>query len=234
MFDTLIETRARRERSWSSYIASIALHAGLIGAAVAATHEVVEASAEPTRETIVFLRESEPQPAPSVVPPNAIVAPPAPKGFQIVVAPVNIPDVLPAIDLTRAVTNAADFTARGVPGGTADGVVGAPPRPVAPEGAFSAAEVDKPALLLAGGPTPAYPDLLKAAGVEGTVRVMFVIDRDGRPEPGTLRIVESSHALFADAVRRALPLMRFLPAEVAGRTVRQLVEMPFAFSIKIT
>jgi protein TonB len=232
MFDTLLETGARRERSWSSYIASITLHGALIGAAVAATHEVVEASAEPARETIVFLREAEPQPAPVVVPPNAVVAPPAPKGFQVVVAPVNIPDVLPAIDLTRAVTNAADFVGRGVPGGTADGVVGAPPRPVVADGAYSAAQVDKPAMLMAGSTTPEYPDLLKSAGVEGMVRVTFVIDRDGRPEPGTLRIVESSHALFADAVRRALPHMRFLPAEVAGRPVRQLVEMPFAFSIK--
>jgi protein TonB len=33
-------------------------------------------------------------------------------------------------------------------------------------------------------------------------------------------------------VRRALPQMRFLAAEVGGRKVKQLVQQPFMFAIK--
>jgi hypothetical protein len=44
-------------------------------------------------------------------------------------------------------------------------------------------------------------------------------------------VLRSSHALFGDAVRSALPDMRFTPAEVNGRKVKQLVQQPFAFAI---
>jgi protein TonB len=37
--------------------------------------------------------------------------------------------------------------------------------------------------------------------------------------------------LFEDAVRVALRRMRFIPAEVGGRRVRQLVQMPFVFTL---
>jgi len=37
--------------------------------------------------------------------------------------------------------------------------------------------------------------------------------------------------LFAAAVLTALPSMRFLPAEVGGNKVKQLVQQPFAFNI---
>ena len=44
-------------------------------------------------------------------------------------------------------------------------------------------------------------------------------------------VVRSTHTLFESAVRAALPHMRFLPPEVAGPKVRQLVHLPFVFNI---
>jgi protein TonB len=37
--------------------------------------------------------------------------------------------------------------------------------------------------------------------------------------------------LFAAAVRTALPTMRFLPAEISGKKVRQQVQQPFVFNV---
>ena len=69
------------------------------------------------------------------------------------------------------------------------------------------------------------------AGVEGKVAAQFVVDVEGRVETGTVRLVRSDNALFDEAVRVALARMRFTPAEIAGRKVRQLVEMPFVFAL---
>jgi periplasmic protein TonB len=45
-------------------------------------------------------------------------------------------------------------------------------------------------------------------------------------------VLKSSHEQFTAAVRNALPNMRFYPAEVGGRKVKQLVQQPFTFSLQ--
>jgi hypothetical protein len=57
-----------------------------------------------------------------------------------------------------------------------------------------------------------------------------MVDTTGRPEISTLKIVETDHALFSAAVRKAIPSMRFAPARENGRKVRGLVQMPIRFS----
>jgi protein TonB len=82
-----------------------------------------------------------------------------------------------------------------------------------------------------GSPSPRYPDILKTAGVEGEVIVSFVVDTLGMADPLSLRVLKSTHQLFADAVVAAVPNMRFFPALVGGRPVKQLVMEPFVFNI---
>ncbi|MEO6877508.1 MAG: M56 family metallopeptidase, partial [Gemmatimonadaceae bacterium] len=101
-------------------------------------------------------------------------------------------------------------------------------------GARSAAVVTQrsaQAQALPGSTTPKYPDMLRAANVEGTVVAQFVVDSSGLAEPTTLKVLESSHDLFTNAVRTALPTMKFAPAVVNGRNVKQLVQMTFAFNL---
>ena len=59
----------------------------------------------------------------------------------------------------------------------------------------------------------------------------FVVDTTGRAQPGSFKVLKSTHELFTLAVKNALPQMRFLPAEIGGRKVKQLVQQPFAFAI---
>ena len=61
--------------------------------------------------------------------------------------------------------------------------------------------------------------------------VEFIVDELGRPVHGSIRVVQSDNDLFADAVKVALGRLRFTPAEVGGKKVSQLVQMPFVFTL---
>ena len=89
----------------------------------------------------------------------------------------------------------------------------------------------KAALQIPGTGNLRYPDALRSANVEGEVLAQFVVDVNGEVLPGSLKVLRSTHPLFADAVKAALPGMRFYPAEVDGKKVRQMLERPFTFSL---
>jgi protein TonB len=99
------------------------------------------------------------------------------------------------------------------------------------DGIFNELEVDRPVMLAPGVVGPSYPDVLRAAGIDGTVLAQFVVDTLGRVDVNSFVALRSDHALFTNAVRAALGRMRFLPAEAGGRKVRQLVQQPFQFSV---
>lgn len=233
MLDTLLESRATKERGLSGQMVSVAAHYAVIAAAIALTRGVGVADETTSVEQISYVAPPAVTPPVRTPPPPSVTVAPVARGFQLVVAPIDIPNVLPRIDLSQSVTNADDYTGRnGLAGGRADGDPGVKPRTDAVARTFYPAEVDRLARLIDGTGTPDYPDVLRNNGIEGEVRVSFVIDSAGRADPATLVVVHSSHALFTEAVRRALPRMRFLPAQSAGRNVRLLVEMPFVFSVK--
>jgi periplasmic protein TonB len=92
-------------------------------------------------------------------------------------------------------------------------------------------QVERTALPLAGSPGPSYPPQLRAARVEGEVLAQFVVGTDGRPDMRTFKVLRSSHELFSSAVRDAVNKMRFQPAEIEGRAVRQVIQQPFVFAL---
>jgi protein TonB len=92
--------------------------------------------------------------------------------------------------------------------------------------------VEKPAIGLPGNTPPRYPDLLRNAGVEGSVTVQIVVDTSGRADLTRARIIRSAHPLLDASVLSALPKFRFLPAESGGRKVAMWVEMTFLFELK--
>lgn len=99
------------------------------------------------------------------------------------------------------------------------------------KGAYFDFQVGKSAQVQPGSPGPLYPAILRDAGIEGEVLISFVVDVDGRPDVTTFAILRSTHPLFSTSAKNALPTMRFSPAEVDGRKVRQLVQMPFSFGL---
>jgi len=180
------------------------------------------------------MKKKEEPPPPKEVPPppkDVVMAPPPPKGFQVLTAPVKVPDVLPDIDLSKKVTDEADFSGKGVAGGTSKGVVGGT-APVNTDQPFFEFQVEKQVQQIPGTGNLRYPDMLRSANVEGEVLAQFVVDTTGHYESGTFKVLKSSHDLFTAAVKNALPQMRFYPAEVGGRKVKQLVQQPFTFSLQ--
>jgi TonB family protein len=92
-------------------------------------------------------------------------------------------------------------------------------------------QVEEAVTVAAGSGAPRFPDRLKQAGVEGEVLVMYVVDTTGMADVTTFKVLKSTHELFSQAVLDALPTMRFTPALVGGRKVKQLVQQPFTFAI---
>lgn len=99
------------------------------------------------------------------------------------------------------------------------------------QNAFTLLDLDSAAVRDPESAAPAYPPLLQMRGVEGMAIVRFVVDSTGRADLASFRLIETSHPLFAAAVRDALPRMKFHAATIGSRKVRQLVEQPFIFRI---
>lgn len=92
-------------------------------------------------------------------------------------------------------------------------------------------QVEKSAQPLPLSRVPKYPPILRSAGVEGEVLAQFVVDTLGTVEIETFKVVRKTHDLFEASLREVLPEMRFSPAELGGKKVRQLVQQPFVFQL---
>ena len=257
----------KKRRSVSGTISSVILHVLVIFLAVFATARAGTRKPEKARAekvNFVAMKKDEPPPpkkeppkeqpkpkeppkpkppTPKLVvpqlPKEAPLAPP--KGFKVLAPPVNVPTKLPSIDLSKALTNENDFSGKGVPGGSSNGVKGgtgkegdagksAGVKAVDEDHVYTESQVEKPVSKI-GGEAPEYPPALKDAGVEGTVLVQFVVNEKGRYESGTLNVINSSNPGFTAAVKDALPRMKFSAAQIGGKKVQQLVQMPFQFHL---
>jgi len=170
MFDNLIESRAAKQRRAGGMIFSAVLHVVVITAAIYGTLQAKDAIEKPKAEKVEFVemkKKDEPPPPKEEKPPpppDVVMKAPPPKGFQVLTAPIKIPDVLPDIDLSKKVTNEEDFSGKGTAGGIAKGVVGGTPQPVSDQPYFEF-QVEKQVAALPDNPRPRYPDMLRSANV---------------------------------------------------------------------
>ena len=95
----------------------------------------------------------------------------------------------------------------------------------------TADKVETPAAAEPGTLIVEYPNSLLSAAVPGRVVVEFVVDTLGHPEMETFGTVAATRPEFTDAARRAVAAARFTPAMLQGRKVRQLVQLPFSFTV---
>jgi protein TonB len=232
MFNTLLESKPKKARTLGGTIFSVVAHVVLLTGAIYVTaHAAIKNEKEKVEKIQFAEMKKEPPPPPKPPPPkDVIVAPPPPKGFQVLTAPVNIPDVIPTVDLTKKVTDEADFTGKGVAGGNSKGVAGGT-GPVGDQPYFDF-QVEKQAAQAPGSPSPRYPDMLQSAGIPGEVLAQFVIDTTGKADMSTFKVLKSDNDLFTQEIKNTLPKMRFYPAEVGGRKVKELVQLPFTFKLQ--
>ena len=96
---------------------------------------------------------------------------------------------------------------------------------------FTQVEVDSEVQRDPTSAAPSYPAELLKMNVEGFVDARYVVDTTGLADSATFNVLFATHPLFVQAVREALPGMRFAPAQLQGHKVRQLVEQRFSFRI---
>jgi TonB family protein len=109
--------------------------------------------------------------------------------------------------------------------------VGAGGKPVNANKTYIDFQIEKPAMPVAGNPTPRYPDALVQQRVSGEVLAQFVVDTTGRADLSTFKVLKATNPQFVEAVRSVLGSWKFTPAEVGRHTVKQLLQMPFAFKV---
>ncbi|MEX2181432.1 MAG: TonB family protein [Gemmatimonadaceae bacterium] len=228
----LIASRPVPDRSAPGTALSLTLHGLVLTLAIVATAERM-GIADPMPTRVVPLAPfSQPRPAPP--------APVAPKPTQPTVEPTTAPQpTLPVVsEVPSTIPAPASEPVTSAPVISAGEPTGEPgtgeffPAGTPLDGALGASEVDVPAALLPSSPLPRYPDALRRQRVEGVARVRFVVGTNGRVEPATVVVIESTHAAFSEAVRSALPRMRFRPARIGTKPVRQLVEFPLTFRVE--
>lgn len=234
MFSTLLESQSKTPRRTAGSIASVLLHAGIVGALVVATANAAVRTVDDRQETRVIFQPTPPPAPPS--PPSVSASTPrvytnkAPAlGAPSLSVVVDIPLGIPPVDLSRAPTNENDFS--GGPRGSQNGMPGGDRSLRSDADYYFEGQVEKPVMSLPGSAGPVFPDMLRSAGVEGQVLAEFVVDSTGRAKMETFTVLTSDHALFTTAVKTSLTRMRFLPAEVGGRRVPQLVQQTFQFML---
>jgi len=261
MMNTLLESRPRKQRSTGGTIFSVFLHSAIIFFAVFATARAgVPDDRENPEQKVNFVRvkksepppvekkkEETPPPKEKKTPPKPKLAelPPAPKaeiappkGFQALQAPVTVPVEIPKIDLSAKITDDADFSGKGVKGGSASGTEGsegtkeggAAGSVVDTEKTYSEDQVERQVAPISGT-NPAYPESMRSSGAEGEVMAQFVVNENGRVEPGSFKVLNSTNAAFTEAVKAALPGMRFRPAQIGKTNVSQVVQQAFVFKL---
>ena len=233
MLSRLPESNAQRQKRGSGFVLSTAVHVVLIAFAVRATALTAKPPERVTVEPVIFIPRDAPRAPASPPPPSGprrvsdgpaiTAADPTP-----VVVSTEIPITIPESgSMDRLLAGA--FERQPVSALSGGGEATAPNDADGPP--VEERYVDRAVMAIPGTASPRYPSMLQSAGIEGDVRAQFVVDTLGRVEPGTVRILESTHESFSQAVRDALARARFVPAEARGRKVRQLVQQPFSFKL---
>lgn len=236
MLDTLLESNRTHTRQYRYTIASVLAHSALVAGSIAASTSVVTHEApEPlvaTRVTLVPVAEPEAPRHSGQREGAGATGPSIPTLPTLPVPPIGnvVPTSIPPLDsllggiLARVVgefeTGLGDARGSGERSGGAGSA----------EGYYTATQVERTAALRTIVEPP-YPALLRSSGVTGRVRVQLVVDTLGRVDVNSVRVRESSHELFTEAVLSVLPKLRFRQAQIDGRPVPQLVELPFEFSL---
>lgn len=253
MFKVLSGEKKRRVISPATITASVAAHLLLVAGFVYA------ASAEPARvtavepDTVLRYVELEPkappppdveQPAPPPPPADQPVAPPVPGETLEVEQVTKVPDVLPPPDPTERPIDLSQYSGIGRPG---DYIgprtdeprppTGDPGPPAGPATDYVPGEfdVEKRPVLDRNGLSRAlerhYPSVLRQGRVSGRVVIELIVDENGRPRPGSARVIETTHPAFGEAALRAVDRFRFTPAEMMGTPVPVRVTIPIQWTV---
>ncbi|HXQ77558.1 MAG TPA: hypothetical protein VN797_05095 [Gemmatimonadaceae bacterium] len=104
---------------------------------------------------------------------------------------------------------------------------------------------ERPVSLKPGQRGPSYPDDARRTGYQAEIVLSFIVDSTGRAVESTIedlwpkdkpklkgRDLEAYES-FVETTKRRLPELEFVPATIAGCPVKQRVQMPFVFTLRL-
>lgn len=211
MFERLVASGWQGGGLGRGTVLAIVVHAAALGVALR-PRQTVAATPLPVLAESIWTVLQNPEQAPGHPLPSAPTIGPGP-----VVPDFPLPDVRTFLPGTPAYPIPGTWTAPTIPSGD-------------PGGRYVTATVDEAPELLSA-PPPVYPELLRQAGVEGTVLVEAVVDTTGRVEARSLTVVSSPNPGFDRGAEECVRQALFRPARVEGRAVRVLVRLPVRFQL---
>lgn len=230
MFENLIESSNKGQKSFGQSVLSLIIHGAVIFGAVKATQGAAEEIKQRVIDTtLVFLKPPEPTPPPPPPPPQDVVvsANPPPKGFQTIVPPDIIPKDIPPVDLNTKPFDPKDFSGKGVEGGIAAGIEGGT-GPVELGQVFQSSQLDDPAQRISG-PDPRFPPVMASAGISGSVDLEYIVDTTGHAEPNSIKVIAKTHEAFVEPAKETILKSVYRPARYKGEPVRQQVRQRISF-----
>lgn len=76
---------------------------------------------------------------------------------------------------------------------------------------------------------PAYPEIMRASGSSGIVKLEALIDKEGRVREAS--VVQSAGVYFDEAAKKAILASRFYPAKIGSEPVAVLLRVPVKFEL---
>ncbi len=233
MFGVLLESRARVQRRSGGIALSVVTHVALIGVATAATVHARPEKAEKPKAIVISFTPAPPAPKPVPVEHQTatlvtkLSTLPRMQTIELV-APTVVPPKLPPINPGGTPTGDDVVVVRG---GSGSGSSHGTAFDVGPSESSTDWRGTEVLMHVLSSGKPRYPESLRQAGVDGSVLIQFTVDTTGRVDMGSVKVLNSTHDMFTSAVRQSLGAFRFKPAEVNGKRVPALAQMPFEFHL---
>jgi protein TonB len=250
-----VYVRGRKRRIWSPATIAVSVGAHLLLLAGAVSAAVEQPQEKPDEEPLPIYVDIAPKPK-VVQPPMPVEKndpppsptpqkQPVPGDFVTPKPPETVPTSIPTIDPTAVPITADDVTGIGREGD----VIGAPPAVATPPSGIevpdgSGTDAPMEAAMVEHLPQLAnrshaerlfrqnYPPLLRESGMTGRTTVMLIIDTEGKVEPGSVSVRETTHEAFRAAAIRVAEKLRFRPARLGNRPVSVIIAIPIEWKLE--
>lgn len=245
MFETSSASRTRQKFHPATFIVSVILHGVAIALVTFVTIWDIEVPAKAPDQVVGFQVSAGPPPPPMISKGSregtreTSVPKPAQDPASVDAAPVAIPHIVAPLDteVGTAEGNGGTDEAFGDPSGAVDGDPGG--EIGAEDGHGVEQGVPEPTYEIGNGVRPPvivqrvepiYPPLLERAGRPGAVQLQCVISKSGALTD--IRVIHSSHPLFAESAIAAVKQWKFLPGRFEGRAVTTRFDFTVTFNVR--
>jgi protein TonB len=225
--------RSLQRNIWKGLLVSVVAHLALLGVYIAAQLSAPEDNAPFV--TVRIMKYSELGPPPSMI--NADQVPPATVAVTAARPSVGLPVPVPDVEVNPEQTIATQQELSQAPGPVlqegAQGenvVVERPPEISIEEEPSPDAFVPVEKLPVAVRQVrPEYPDIARRAGIEGTVWLKILVDKEGRAKKAI--VLKSDSEIFDEPAIKAALQWVFAPAMMNKGPVSVWVAIPFRFQL---